>query len=173
MSGSSSAGQGASLPARLAMRCCVCGRSQQELGGNLKTCGGCHKVLYCGRSCQKKDWQRHRAEHGLVTKKQVVPTEVFDVQIALMSGTIFVVKDCQDTFTISKLKKQIEAKERIPHYQQHLVLGTTFLSDGQTLREAGVDRNSCLSLIRDEDKCPSLVDSSDSDTNPFEGLVWA
>ena len=146
------------------MRCCVCGRSQQELDGNLKTCGGCLKVLYCGRSCQKKDWQRHRAEHGQVTKKQVVSTLVFDVQIALMSGTIFVVKDCQETFTIWKLKKKIDAKERIPPYSQHLALGTTLLGDEQTLREAGVDRNSCLSLIRDKDKWPGLVSSSDSDT---------
>ena len=170
MSGSSTAGQGASLPAGLAMRCCVCGRSQQELGGNLKTCDGCHKVFYCGRSCQKKDWQRHRAaaEHGLVTKKkQVVSTEVFDVQIALMSGTTIFVKDCQEIFTIAKLKKKIEAKEGIRIHEQDLVLGTTLLGDGQTLREAGVDRNSCLTLIirddRDEDSPPGLVYSSDAD----------
>ena len=74
--------------------------------------------------------------------------KVFDVQIALMSGTIFVVKDCQEAETIFELKKKISYNWiSLPCYEQHLVLGTTLLGNRQTLQEAGVDRNSCLSLV--------------------------
>jgi hypothetical protein len=39
--------------------CCVCG-----VGGGaqikLLKCGGCKKVEYCGRECQRKDWKTHK-----------------------------------------------------------------------------------------------------------------
>jgi len=41
--------------------CHVCGLKSKELS----SCGGCHKVFYCGRDCQKKDWKRHKLECGV------------------------------------------------------------------------------------------------------------
>lgn len=38
------------------IRCCGC----FEIKSNLKHCGGCRKVVYCGEACQRKDWGRHR-----------------------------------------------------------------------------------------------------------------
>jgi hypothetical protein len=45
-------------------RCRTCGKREKDLpeGTTLKKCLRCHKVLYCGGQCQKKDWKKHRHE---------------------------------------------------------------------------------------------------------------
>jgi hypothetical protein len=39
----------------LPAHCEVCNETE-----HLKKCGTCHRVYYCGRSCQKKDWKVHK-----------------------------------------------------------------------------------------------------------------
>lgn len=39
-------------------KCAHCGKSAV----NLKRCGICHKVFYCGHDCQKADWTAHKAD---------------------------------------------------------------------------------------------------------------
>lgn len=40
--------------------CGWCGKKAKEVEGSLKQCSGCRKILYCGKECQKKDWQEHK-----------------------------------------------------------------------------------------------------------------
>lgn len=40
--------------------CGGCGAKQRNDGSALIQCGKCKKRLYCGRSCQKKDWEKHK-----------------------------------------------------------------------------------------------------------------
>jgi hypothetical protein len=41
--------------------CVTCGAGSQEQAKQLKCCAACHKVMYCNRDCQKKDWQVHKS----------------------------------------------------------------------------------------------------------------
>ena len=40
--------------------CSHCGDSNVQLGRKLKTCSLCKKVMYCSKSCQVKDWKKHK-----------------------------------------------------------------------------------------------------------------
>ena len=71
---------------------------------------------------------------------------VFDVQVALPSGTTFLIKDCREDLTIRMLKKKIAKVTQIWHGHQHLLLGTTLLEDDQLLLEAGVDGKTILTV---------------------------
>lgn len=42
--------------------CRGCGSEKAEGGGELKACAKCMKVKYCGRTCQRADWKRHKKE---------------------------------------------------------------------------------------------------------------
>lgn len=43
-------------------RCAACGRRSGESGiENLKSCGACHSVRYCGQECQRAHWRIHKA----------------------------------------------------------------------------------------------------------------
>lgn len=44
---------------REVMLCGACGRVD-----NVKKCGGCGVVAYCGKECQKKDWEMHKQVCG-------------------------------------------------------------------------------------------------------------
>jgi hypothetical protein len=39
-------------------RCAVCGIPLADV----KQCGGCRKVAYCSRECQRKHWPQHKEE---------------------------------------------------------------------------------------------------------------
>lgn len=132
------------------------------------TCVGCHKVFYCGRSCQKANWKHHRLEHHALPVYSPAP-EVFNVQLALLSGAISIVEDCSELMTIAQLKDKVAKKMGIPAHEQVLLLGLNTLEDNNSLRNAGVDQTTCLSLVRDDDRPPALVHSSDSDVPPGSG----
>ncbi|KAL2195570.1 hypothetical protein P885DRAFT_70208 [Corynascus similis CBS 632.67] len=42
--------------------CRNCGREKSREGGELKACAKCRKVMYCGRTCQRADWKRHKKD---------------------------------------------------------------------------------------------------------------
>ncbi|KAK4249019.1 hypothetical protein C7999DRAFT_30550 [Corynascus novoguineensis] len=42
--------------------CRNCAREKSREGGELKACGKCQKVRYCGRTCQRADWKRHKKD---------------------------------------------------------------------------------------------------------------
>lgn len=52
---SSSNSQPSQSAALSSAKCQVC-----DLTENLKLCGRCQKVLYCGEACQRKDWKMHK-----------------------------------------------------------------------------------------------------------------
>lgn len=41
---------------------CVACKGHAPPGEMLRACSGCRTANYCGRKCQKKDWQRHKKE---------------------------------------------------------------------------------------------------------------
>ncbi|KAH6634745.1 hypothetical protein B0J18DRAFT_486920 [Chaetomium sp. MPI-SDFR-AT-0129] len=43
-------------------QCRGCGSWVAKEGGQLKACGKCRGVKYCGRACQRGDWKRHKGE---------------------------------------------------------------------------------------------------------------
>jgi hypothetical protein len=47
-----------------AIRCKGCGHAKEELpeGQNLKLCGRCKDVSYCGKECQAGDWKKHKKD---------------------------------------------------------------------------------------------------------------
>lgn len=49
------------------LSCAFCGASIIPIMGMkhipvVKKCSGCKEVSYCGKACQKQDWQRHKAK---------------------------------------------------------------------------------------------------------------
>ncbi|KAL2138755.1 hypothetical protein VTI28DRAFT_6314 [Corynascus sepedonium] len=42
--------------------CRNCGREKSREGGELKACAKCRKFMYCGRTCQRADWKRHKKD---------------------------------------------------------------------------------------------------------------
>ncbi|KAJ3079417.1 hypothetical protein HDU99_010947 [Rhizoclosmatium hyalinum] len=40
--------------------CSQCGVTSTQPGQELKECGGCHKVHYCGEFCQREAWPNHK-----------------------------------------------------------------------------------------------------------------
>lgn len=51
------------------MKCSVC-----TVTNNLKVCGGCHLVLYCGVECQKQDYPLHPCNTGIDSVTTVLKT---------------------------------------------------------------------------------------------------
>jgi hypothetical protein len=41
--------------------CAGCDKINDQVADGLKGCGGCKKVMYCGKDCQKRDWKHHKA----------------------------------------------------------------------------------------------------------------
>ena len=101
-------------------------------------------------------------EHVVGVEGMPTP-ERFDVQLVLLSGATISIEECTETMTIAELKRKIECKMRIPSWEQTLLLGVQNLDDVASLRSAGISKDTCLSLIREEDKMPALVESSDDD----------
>jgi hypothetical protein len=46
-------------------RCC----SEMNISENLKVCKGCKQRLYCGKTCQKKDWRQHKTVCNVIRKE--------------------------------------------------------------------------------------------------------
>ena len=44
------------------LECGYCGRCWREGGVRLRACEGCMIMVYCGKSCQKRDWKFHKAD---------------------------------------------------------------------------------------------------------------
>ena len=153
------------------MQCRVCHSTAEMLGHTLKQCAGCGRAVYCSRKCQKEDWPDHKVAHGY--------NENFDVQVTLLSGTTYVVQGCAEKLRISALKAKLGELAGIPAWEQTLCLGTRVLSNKETLLQAGVRGDSCVSLVmgedreeddEDEDIPPAMVDSS-SDEAPAPAMV--
>lgn len=47
---------------RLNRACGACGKSCEEAGAKLKTCGRCQAAYFCSRECQKRAWPEHKEE---------------------------------------------------------------------------------------------------------------
>jgi len=41
-------------------KCSNCGSTAKEIGAALMKCGGCSRVCYCNRDCQRSDWRYHK-----------------------------------------------------------------------------------------------------------------
>ena len=59
---------GSASPVKVAAdSCAACGMKSMAL----KKCGSCMKVAYCSKSCQKKDWNKHKRDCTFVPKKRL------------------------------------------------------------------------------------------------------
>ena len=158
-----------------AMQCRVCHRGRRELDHGLQTCATCKQVVYCGKSCQKKDWKRHKIEHAALDQANEVEHETFAVQVAgALGGNAFVIQGCAPTTTVRQLKQQIVQHNMLPSlgegdelewFQIDLFVASQILLDEASLSDAGVAEGSCLTWIG-EDRCPPPVDSSDDEYAP-------
>ena len=51
------------IPLMPAADCCKCGACGKHIAAHKpNSCAGCLQMKYCGRTCQKKDWQVHRLQ---------------------------------------------------------------------------------------------------------------
>ncbi len=55
------------------------------LCSNLLRCSGCRFVRYCGKSCQRGDWEMHKAEcKGIATINPSTPSDTMRLVVRIL-----------------------------------------------------------------------------------------
>ncbi|KAL5005210.1 hypothetical protein ScPMuIL_018666 [Solemya velum] len=138
--------------------CHVCG-----ITSGLRACTGCHRVSYCSKDCQGKDWRKHRqichpiekdaggarieSSMDCSAKKNSMPDEKQCGDICHVCGRRSKLKDCSRCHRISYCSKNCQTRDWQNHRESCKSSGEPFpkrtdVQDGQKNTENGADATS-------------------------------